>query len=332
MGVPDESPEAAGVRTEPEAIPATSATVLAAGAVLWRTGAEGHIEVAVVHRPHYDDWTLPKGKLDPGENAARAAAREVLEETGFSCVLSRFLTGVTYPVPTLTGGIAGKLVSYFSAQAREGAFTPNAEVDVLRWMRPEDARKELSYVQDIGVLDAFERLPTDVATVLLVRHAEAGTRAEFPGDDNLRPLSEAGHEQRRALHRLLPLFGPERLYSAPRLRCEQTVAPMAEDLGSGVGREPLLSEEDYWVRPAAGVRRLLQIAGGAGVALVCSQGGVIPDLVTRLGTAGGLRLGEVRSRKGSVWTLTFRSEPHSRDGDSPLLRLAAADYLEDPIP
>ncbi|PWS15578.1 NUDIX hydrolase, partial [Klebsiella pneumoniae] len=73
-------------------------TVRAAGAVLWRAGAGG-IEVAVVHRPRYDDWSLPKGKIDPGENAPRAAAREVAEETGLSCVLSRYLAEVAYSIP-----------------------------------------------------------------------------------------------------------------------------------------------------------------------------------------------------------------------------------------
>lgn len=311
-------------------------TVFAAGAVLWRAGPDGHTEIALVHRPRYNDWSLPKGKLDPGETPAHAAAREIVEETGFCCELSRFLTQVTYPVPAPDGGRTGKLVHYFAAQACDGSFSPNEEVDELRWMRIEHARRQLTYVHDERVLDAFDRLPAEVATVLLVRHAKAGKRSEWAADDTLRPLSESGRRQRDALRTLLPLFGPERAYTAPRLRCRQTIAPVAEGAGIGVSSEPRLSEEGYWQDPQAGVQRLLRIAAEPGVALVCSQGAVIPDLVARLATAASMDLGAVRSKKGSVWTLTFRRYPHSEthvreNGSGQLLRLAAADYLDDPV-
>ncbi|WP_372495655.1 NUDIX hydrolase [Saccharopolyspora soli] len=304
--------------------------IRAAGAVLWRPSADG-IEVALVHRPRYDDWSLPKGKLDAGELPAHAAAREVAEETGFSCVLSRFLTRVNYSVPELDGSRAPKVVDYFSARAHDGAFTRNSEVDELRWLRMDQARGLLSYPHDVGVLDAFDQLPVDSATVLLVRHAKAGKRSEWAGDDVLRPLSRAGQRQRDALHSLLPLFGPTRIYSAPRLRCEQTVAPIAADLGIDIAIEPLFSEEGYLTDPAAAVDRMLRIAAGTGTALVCSQGGAIPDLVTRLADSAGLALGEVASRKGSVWTLTFSRDRYSSNGRGPALRLAAADYLADPF-
>lgn len=309
-----------------EADPRSTSEVLAAGAVLWRRGADGP-EVAVVHRPHHDDWSLPKGKLDPGELAAHAAAREVHEETGFSCALSRLLTEVRYTVPTSSGGAAPKRVTYFAARATGGAFAPNGEVDELRWVSPAQARETLSYEQDSAVLDAFESLPVDVRTVLLVRHAEAGSRAGFDGHDDHRPLSDTGLEQRAALHRLLPLFGPERVYAAPRTRCEQTVSPVADDLGVLLQREVLLSEEGYRNDPTAGLQRLLGIAEEPGAAVVCSQGGVIPDVVAQLAHSSGLALRDVPCAKGSVWTLTFRENRTGSGTDS--LVLAAADYLAD---
>jgi 8-oxo-dGTP pyrophosphatase MutT (NUDIX family)/phosphohistidine phosphatase SixA len=298
--------------------------VRAAGAVLWRTGDNDRTEVAVVHRPRYDDWSLPKGKLDHGENAPLAAAREVAEETGFSCVLSRFLQRVHYPIKASDGGRARKQVDYFAAYARSGSFTPNEEVDELRWLDIDEAANRLTYPHDARVLEVFSGLPTGVTTLLLVRHAKAGARADWSGDDNQRPLSDAGLRQQAALRGLLPLFAPERAYSAPRLRCEQTIAPVAEDLGLTIGMEPQLSEEGYWPNPAAGVDRLLRIASEPGTALVCSQGGVIPDLVTRLAESGGMTLREVASKKGSLWTLTFLP-------DNAQPRLAAADYLPDAL-
>ena len=318
-----------------------AAAIRAAGCVLWRPrhdrggipdGAESAadaIEVALVHRPRYDDWSLPKGKLDPGELPQHAAVREVGEETGFRCELSRFLLRLAYTVPERDLR-ATKAVDYYAARAVGGNFVPNDEVDELRWVSPARGREMLSYAPDAQVLDAFERLPADTATVLLVRHAKAGSRAEWAGDDSMRPLSSAGMRQRTGLHSLLPLFGPERLYSAPRVRCEQTIAPVAADLGIGIAGEPVFSEENYRTNPAAAVDRVLHIAGGAGTALVCSQGGVIPDLVTRLAELSGLPVGEVRSKKGSVWALTFARDT-AVNGSGPGLRLVAADYTAEAL-
>ncbi|MBB5155421.1 8-oxo-dGTP diphosphatase [Saccharopolyspora phatthalungensis] len=324
----ENEPVSGGIDEMQTAAPASP--VRAAGAVLWRAGAKGP-ELAVVHRPRYDDWSLPKGKLDGGELPAHAAVREVAEETGFSCVLSQFLTQVNYPVPESGGGRTMKVVDYFTARAGDGAFAPNDEVDELRWLRTDQARGQLSYPHDVGVLDAFEQLPTESATVLLVRHAKAGKRSEWFGDDTLRPLTEAGQRQRDALHSLLRLFGPSRIYSAPRLRCEQTVAPIAAETGIEIATEPLFSEEGYLGDPDAAADLMRRVAAGTGTALVCSQGGVIPDLVTRLADSAGLPLGEVASRKGSVWTLTFSRDRYSGNGGGPAVRLAAADYLADPL-
>lgn len=315
-------------------------SVHAAGAVLWRQSPEGRVEVAVVHRPRYDDWSLPKGKLDPGETIAHAASREVVEETGFSCALSQHLGVVRYTVPKRDGGAAPKRVDYFAARAGSGVFHPNSEVDELRWLTPEQARARLTYAHDETVLDAFGSRPMDAVTLLLVRHAKAGSREDFRGDDTLRPLNQAGLRQQRALHSFLPLFGPEHVHAAPRLRCEQSVQPVAADLDTTITREPRLSEEGYRDDPEAAVRRLLSIAAQPGISLVCSQGGVIPDLVARLARSSGLDLGAalgnsatdggVPSKKASTWALTFRPDRERANGSGPPLWLAAADYHPEP--
>ena len=117
-----------------------SAEVFAAGGVVWRRG-EGSLEVAVVHRPRYDDWSLPKGKLDPGEGFEEAALREVEEETGLRCRLGRFLGETTYT----DRKDRLKLVRYWAMEPDDGEFTPNEEVDELLWLEPGEALERLSY-------------------------------------------------------------------------------------------------------------------------------------------------------------------------------------------
>lgn len=299
--------------------------VRAAGAVLWRSGDDSTVEVAVVHRPRYDDWSLPKGKLKEGETVPAAAVREVAEETGFATRLGRRLTTVHYPVAE---GIE-KCVVYFSAAAGEGAFTAGVEVDQIRWLTVEQAVDLLSYQRDRVVLEDFTALPARLHTLLLVRHAKAGKREDWDGPDHLRPLSYAGRQQAEALRKLLPVFGPRRMYSAPAERCVRTIADLAKDIGVPVGLEPALSEDGYWPDPKAGLCRLHAIVAAgredSDVAVVSSQGGVIPDVVEILASLEGLRLGEISSKKGSLWVLSFESI-----SDRP--RLVAADYYPSPLP
>lgn len=303
-----------------------SGVVRAAGAVLWRRDGD-RIEVALVHRPRYDDWSLPKGKLDPGETIAQAAVREIQEETGFEAVLGRYLFRTEY---TVAG--APKTVDYFSAYAASGAFSPNEEVDELRWLDAETAEKLLTRPGDVRVLREFSALPPELSTVILVRHAKAGKRDEWNGDDDLRPLSDAGQRQAEALRSLLRHYAPDRVLSAPRLRCVQTVNGLAEDLEVEIRHEPLLSEEGYWPDPVLGVARLLAIAGDGGTPVISSQGGVIPDVISALADRDGVDLpaargGVVPSKKGSFWVLSFRA-PTEEDGPV----LVAADYFASPLP
>jgi 8-oxo-dGTP diphosphatase len=294
--------------------------IRAAGAALWRL-ENGRPVVAVVHRPRYDDWSLPKGKLHDGEDPAAGAAREVAEETGCSVVLGRRLGQVRYVVPPGAARQYGpKVVEYWAARATGGRFARNDEVDVLRWLSPEKATGLLSYPWDRTVLARFTAAPAETATVLLVRHAKAGNRSDWPGDDRLRPLSDAGRRQAKALREWLPLFGPGRVYSAPRVRCVETVQGLAEDAGAKLVKDERFAEEGYWADPDAGLAALRKIAGEHPPAVVCSQGKVIPDLVKRLARDAGLDVGdEIPSRKGSSWLLSMHGG-----------RLLAADYYPPP--
>jgi 8-oxo-dGTP diphosphatase len=289
--------------------------VRAAGAVVWREDGE----IAVVHRPRYDDWSLPKGKLEQGETMPFAAVREVAEETGLTVHVGPALGDVRYAVPD-----GRKLVRYWSARAvKDNGFTPDDEVDELRWVSPAQAAEMLSYVHDLDVLQRYEELGRPTSTILLVRHAKAGSRSQWDGDDDDRPLSSSGREQAGHLATLLPLFGPDRLVSAPLLRCRDTITPLGEQLGMPVGDEPLLGEEAYWDRPRAGLARLRQLAAVPGVTVVVSQGGVIPDVVRALVESSPQRLpvdpSAVPSRKASTWVLGFTGSV-----------LCSADYYSHP--
>ena len=124
-------------------------TVRAAGGVITRQRYDGALEVAVVHRPKYSDWSFPKGKLDDGETEQEAALREVLEETGLRCRSGRDLGTVSYTDPKGRP----KTVHYWEMAVTGGDFTPNHEVDELRWLRLPEAGEALTHERDRDVLD-----------------------------------------------------------------------------------------------------------------------------------------------------------------------------------
>jgi 8-oxo-(d)GTP phosphatase len=294
-------------------------TVRAAGTVLWRPGPDGAVSIAVVHRPKLADWSLPKGKLEPGETVPAAAVRETWEETGCRPVLGRPLGQISYHVQRPAPG--RKVVGYFAARADDAPFTHNHEVDELRWLSPADAISLLSYENDRVIVDRFTALPAATRTVLLVRHAKAGHRAQWHGPDEQRPLSPAGREQAAALRAMLPLFGPTRVHAVNRTRCEQTVRAVADDLGVPLVSEPLLGEESFRRDPEPAVEHLIQVIDGPGTPVICSQGGAIPGLIRALAARSGLKLGDVPCKKGSTWVLSLHEN-----------RLLAADYLATALP
>jgi 8-oxo-dGTP pyrophosphatase MutT (NUDIX family) len=124
--------------------------VRAAGGVVRRAGPGGETEVLLVHRPKYDDWTIPKGKLEPGEGDLGAALREVEEETGLRCLVGRELPGVSYK----DRNGRDKAVRYWEMTPASGTFVPNDEVDEVRWLAPAEAMDLLTYERDREVLAA----------------------------------------------------------------------------------------------------------------------------------------------------------------------------------
>jgi 8-oxo-(d)GTP phosphatase len=299
----------------PDAVPANKA-VLAAGAVLWRHNDDLSVpEVAIIHRPRYDDWSLPKGKVDPGETEPVTAVREVREETGYESVLGRRLAAVSYPVEQ---GI--KKVRYWAARGRDGEFNPNSEVDELKWLPVAEAMKQLEYPYDRKVLRRFAKQPADTKTVLIVRHGTAGSKSRYKGDDRKRPLDKHGRAQAESLVGVLLAFGADKLYAADRVRCHQTLEPLAEELGTTIATEPLLTEEAYADNRKAARQRFLEIAAAGGTPVICTQGKVIPDLIAWWCERDGVRPDKSRNRKGSVWVMSFVDD-----------HLIAADHIGSPL-
>ena len=197
--------------------------IRAAGAVLWRPAGRG-TQVALVHRPKYDDWALAKGKLEPGEHALLAAVREVREETGLRVTLGLRLSPVRYEVLGQP-----KVVDYWAARvdATAGEFQANHEVDRLDWVPLSQAEARLSYDHDASLIAEFRAAPRPTVPLIMVRHASAGSKTDWRKEDLLRPLDAQGKQQARTLASLLACFGSGRVLSSPAERCVDTVRPYA---------------------------------------------------------------------------------------------------------
>lgn len=282
--------------------------IAAAGGVVWR-GDHSRVELAIVHRPRYDDWSLPKGKPGSSESLLSTAVREVGEELGAAVRPSRRLRTVRYDVKGVR-----KDVTYWSMRFLGGSFVLNDEVDAVEWLRPEAARARLSYASDRSVVDEFLTLPPEDSLVVLLRHAKAGKRSDWNGPDAQRPLDPVGMEQAEALVSFLTCFGVQRVISANRTRCVETVQPFAKSIGVDVEIDPRFSDDAFVTSPLATQTALLALAKPGQVTVVCSQGVTIPSLIERIGNGAV----DADTKKGAAWVLSIV------DGD-----VLAADYYED---
>jgi 8-oxo-dGTP diphosphatase len=211
-----------------------SEILLSAGAVLWRPAARG-IEVLLVHRPKYDDWSLPKGKREPGEHVLLTATREVLEETSVRPVLGPRLGTVEY----LAHG-RPKEVDYWSALSRDDRAAASHEIDAVAWLPLAQALDRLSYPHDAGVIASVR--PRATVPLILVRHVSAGHRDEWAGPDLLRPPDAEGALDALLLADLLACFAPSaRVISSPALRCTESVRPYADRFGGSVEAKAVLT-------------------------------------------------------------------------------------------
>jgi 8-oxo-dGTP pyrophosphatase MutT (NUDIX family)/phosphohistidine phosphatase SixA len=290
----------------------------AAGGVLWRPAPGGTgLEIALVHRPKYDDWSLPKGKLEPAEHPIVGAVREVWEETGFTGVPGVPLPSVRYRKDGLP-----KRVRFWAMRPVSGEFASNAEVDRLIWLPPREARAHLSPTRDRDVVLDLDLERAATRPFVLVRHGSAGERSTWQGDDRERPLDAAGEVQAEALVPLLSAYRVDRVLAADVLRCRQTVGRYAEHAHLSVETEPLLGESAYLERPALSAERMVEMLSSGIATAACSQGKTIPGVVTTVCAALGTEEPTTSVGKGGLVVLQVR------DGDRP--SITAVERLDPP--
>ncbi|MDQ4085234.1 MAG: NUDIX domain-containing protein [Actinomycetota bacterium] len=264
--------------------------VLAAGAVVWRP-ANGAVAVLLVHRPKYDDWSFPKGKVDPGEHLTATAVREVAEETGLEVRLGIPLPQQEYvSAPGVT-----KRVCYWAARPADtdtsvDDYVPNREVDAVVWLPLDQARERLTYARDVHVLQAFAVGAYRAEPLVVLRHAQALPRDSWTGPDRERGLAAAGEREACALVPLLRAYGVRRVLSSDASRCTATVQPYAEAGRLRVEIDHRLSEEG--LHSAAAARRMQTLLDDDRPVVVCSHRPVLPALFEAIGMHDpGLRPG-----------------------------------------
>lgn len=280
--------------------------VVAAGVVVFGPGRT----VLLVHRPKYDDWSFPKGKLDPGERAAAAAVREVLEETGVHVRLGPPLGSQRYEIRDGMKTVlywTGRPVAH--AQTDVSTYEPNAEIDQVRWVSVVDARTELSYPHDVETLDEAVGLRRRTRTVVVLRHGMSRSRGAWTKDDRLRPLLVSGRRQAERLAPVLAAYDLTRLVSSGSVRCRQTLEPYAESVGGTVEVDDVFSEEDATPKAvrkavAALLAEIDEAPKRAGGLVLCTHRPVLPWVFDALGLEDpGLEKGEmlvVHLRRGAV--------------------------------
>lgn len=264
-----------------------SKVITAAGGIVWRKAGpkgSGGLEVLLVHRPGYDDWTFPKGKTDPDEPLPVTAVREIAEETGYRVRLVHPLPEVTYRV---RGGL--KQVAYWIARPVEDEtdFRPNREVDQVRWLSPRAARKKLTYEHDRRLLEAFEDLVArkshKARTLVVLRHAKAVGRDAWDGGDLDRPLAPAGHDRAKELVPVLTAFGARRIVSSPATRTVQTVDPYVG------ATDELLELDDRLLEGASAAKVERAVEGLLGTkrpTVACTHRPTLRDVYAALGIDG----------------------------------------------
>jgi 8-oxo-dGTP diphosphatase len=300
----------------PERITVSDTEVIqGAGVVLWRLNKKT-TEIALVHRPKYDDWSLPKGKVESGEIHLSCAAREAGEETGFEVVLGPEIGTAKY----LAEGTP-KEVRYWSAQAIGESHEPRDkhEVDQVIWLSVSDAKKKVSVDDDREIIKFFESFGINTTPIVLLRHAKALKREEWEGDDGDRPLDNRGQLQAKRMHSIYQNYGITEIHTSDAQRCIETIQPMAKSLKLIPIFSSDLSEYRYEKDKEAPLGYVWSLLKPDLNVVVCSHNPILPKLVKKLIGKKNFKKIEVDLLPGEAFIL------HHRDGE-----VIAVDWIEAP--
>jgi 8-oxo-dGTP diphosphatase len=285
--------------------------IMAAGAVLYRVNQD-EFEIALIHRPRYDDWSFPKGKIEFGESFLATARREVLEETGYAAKFGPLIAEIQY----LAEGVP-KRVKYWAAHAisEPKSIADIEEVDLLEWHSLKSAKAKLTHEEDRKVLKLFKDMSPGIdknSTLILLRHAKALKRVEWIGDDGDRPLDNRGQIQSEKFKSIYEAYGIDEIFSSDAYRCLETVKPLGRDLGINVGIASDISEYQYSrdkEKPLKFAKKFLKASkeGESNkTVLLCSHNPVLPKILKEL--AGSMAFDEIDRglEPGDGWILFHR--------------------------
>jgi 8-oxo-(d)GTP phosphatase len=255
--------------------------ILAGGAVVTREDPVSGIEVLIIHRTRYNDWTLPKGKLDAGESLPACAVREVAEETGVTIRLGVPLDTVRYDTAK---GV--KQVEYWGGTVlKTAARPPDDEVDVVSWLPVRAALNRLTYAPDhFLVQQHLDQPPT--TPLIILRHGKAMDRKDWSKKDTARPLNARGRRQSRLLVPMLGAYGITSLVSSTSARCIGTLEPYARVRQLTIEKFSQLTEEVGGDDPRSVAKLILKrrtavLATGEPTA-ICVHRPVLPHILDAL--------------------------------------------------
>jgi 8-oxo-dGTP diphosphatase len=283
--------------------------IIAAGGVVWREGKKGGIEIAMVHRPRYDDWSLPKGKQDPGEALIACAYREIMEETGLNVQIGQYIGEIGYF--TIDGA---KRVYYWSAKALDSqkTFKANNEVDQLVWADIDRASNQLTRESDIEILAKFSEMEFDATPLVLLRHAKALARKEWQGGDEDRPLDYVGQMQAKRMLSIYQVFGLQQIHTSDAVRCYDTIIAMSKALGLEPKVTNHLSEyifEKNKEKALDYAKDLVEKVGKSGApTLLCSHNPILPRMLEKVTKKSKVDLPLEKLQPGDAWVLFFKKK------------------------
>jgi len=302
-----------------------STVISAAGTILIRGN-----EVLLVHRPRYDDWSFPKGKVDGAELLSLTAIRECEEETGFLAVL-----GPNLGIDRYETSLGKKEVHYWRAHVLEDlGFAPDEEVDKIAWVPIEQVTQHLNYPHDLEFLERAIALPP-TSPLIILRHAKAVKRSDFTGeDDSDRPLSGRGRRQSKTITEVLEGFGVEHVISSPMRRCQETVKRFVKHQSATPTLVDAISEWGYEQNPEDLDPAIELAMNNPAPTVLCSHRPVLDAILDTVARLGGIseteRTEGIWSTKLSPGSFVVVHRAFHLDGTVNTVKIVAAEHHEVP--